>query len=88
MSVTSIRLQPELEKTLDETATKLQRSKNWIINQAIKEYLNKENLDDKRWKDTLAALESLNNGDVIEGESVHSWLKSWGSDSELQKPEK
>ena len=50
--------------------------------------MNKENLDDKRWQDTLAALDSLNNGGVIEGEYVHSWLKSWGSDSELQKPEK
>jgi len=88
MSVTSIRLQPEVEKTLDETATKLQRSKNWIINQAIKEYLEKENLDDIRWQDTLKALDSLNNGDIIEGASVHSWLKSWGTDSELPKPEK
>lgn len=88
MSVTSIRLQPEVEKTLNETAAKLQRSKNWIINQAIKEFLNKESLDDKRWQDTLDALDSLNSGDVVKGESVHSWLKSWGSDSELQKPKK
>lgn len=88
MSVTSIRLQPGLEKALDETAEKLQRSRNWLINQAIKEYLKKESIEDKRWEDTLMALDSLSNGEVINSASVHSWLESWGSDSELQKPEK
>jgi len=88
MSVTSIRLQPDIEKTLEETAEKLQRSKNWLINQAIKEFLQKESLEDKRWQDTLTALDSLNSGHVVEGESVHSWLESWGSDSELEKPKK
>ncbi len=88
MSVTSIRLQPEIEKTLDEAAKKLQRSKNWLINQAIKEFLQKESLEDKRWQDTLKALDSLNSGKVIDGTSVHSWLESWGSDTEVQKPKK
>jgi len=88
MSVTSIRLRPDIEKTLEEAAEKLQRSKNWLINQAIKEFLQKESLDSKRWQDTLTALDSLNNGKVIEGASVHSWLKSWGSDAELEKPKK
>jgi len=88
MSVTSIRLQPDIEKTLEEAAEKLQRSKNWLINQAIKEYLQKESLENKRWQDTLVALDSLNNGKVVEGAAVHAWLESWGTDNELQKPEK
>lgn len=88
MSVTSIRLQPDIEKTLVEVAGKLQRSKNWVINQAIKEFLKKENLEEKRWQDTLQALDSLSKGRVVEGASVHSWLESWGTDTELQKPKK
>jgi len=88
MSVTSLRLQPDLEKRLNETAGKLQRSKNWLINQAIKDFLNKESLEDKRWQETLAALESLRKGDVVDAGSVHSWLESWGTDNELQKPVK
>ena len=88
MSVTSIRLQPGVEKTLEEAAEKLQRSKNWLINQAIKEFLQKESLENKRWQDTLIALESLTKSKVVKGASVHSWLESWGSDIELEKPEK
>lgn len=88
MSVTSIRLQPDIEKTLEEAAKKLQRSKNWLINQAIKEFLQKEGLENKRWQDTLKALDSLNSGKVVEGATVHSWLESWRSDTELEKPKK
>lgn len=88
MSVTSIRLQPGVEKTLEEAAEKLQRSKNWLINQAIKEFLQKESLENKRWQDTLIALESLTKSKAVKGASVHSWLESWGSETELEKPEK
>ena len=36
MGVTSIRLQAEIENPLEVLAKKLDRSKNYIINQAIK----------------------------------------------------
>ena len=39
MPITSIRLQAELEEPLMLMAKKFQRSKNWMINQAIKEFV-------------------------------------------------
>jgi predicted transcriptional regulator len=56
MTITSIRLRSELEKPLSEMADKLNRSKNWVINQAIKEYLEHEALEQQRWQETLQAL--------------------------------
>jgi Ribbon-helix-helix protein, copG family len=41
MSVTTIRLQPEVESGLEAMSDKLHRSKNWLINQAIREFLAK-----------------------------------------------
>ena len=38
--------------------------------------------DEKHWQDTLDALESVKAGDVIDGESVHDWLESWGTGEE------
>ena len=38
---TSIRLSPTLRERLDNTAKKLHRGKNWIINHALIEYLEK-----------------------------------------------
>jgi len=82
MRTTSIRLQPDLESSLEEQARKLQRSKNWLINQAIRSYLEKTQLDDKRWKETLEALESVRDGQGVSEEKVDGWLKSWGTKNE------
>jgi predicted transcriptional regulator len=86
MSVTSVRLQTELELPLDELAGKLSRSKNWIINQAIKDYISAQTLEETRWQETLQALESVRQGKVVDGDTVHAWMKSWGTDNELDVP--
>ena len=39
MSVTSIRLSNEVEAPLENLSAKLDRSKNYLINQAVKEFL-------------------------------------------------
>jgi predicted transcriptional regulator len=86
MSVTSIRLQKDLETPLDDLAKKLSRSKNWLINQAIKEFVEKGSLEEQRWAETLQALESVEQGKIVEAEDVHQWLETWGTEEELSPP--
>ena len=86
MGVTSIRLQPEIENPLEKLAVKLDRSKNYIINQAIKEFIERKNTADKRWSETLEAIDSVKAGKTINEEEVNAWLDSWGSDNELNPP--
>ena len=86
MSVTSVRLQPEVEVSLEAIALKLNRSKGWLINQALKEYISREELAARRWQDTLSALESVSKGRVVSESSVHTWLESWGSEGEQAPP--
>ncbi|VAW79708.1 hypothetical protein MNBD_GAMMA13-1058 [hydrothermal vent metagenome] len=86
MGVTSIRLQPEIERPLENLATKLDRSKNYIINQAIKEYLERKGTAEQRWTETLEAIDSVKSGKIIDETEVHEWLKSWGSNNELKPP--
>jgi len=86
MSITSVRLSDEIEKPLDFLAKKLDRSKNYLINQAIKEFLAKQSLEDSRWQDTLEALESIKAGKSIDEEDVNSWLNSWGTGKRALQP--
>ncbi|MFQ5739882.1 MAG: CopG family ribbon-helix-helix protein [Acidobacteriota bacterium] len=86
MAVTSIRLQSDLEQPLIRIASKLKRSKNWVLNQALREYLARCQLEEKRWQETLVALESVKEGRVVEGEAVEAWLQSWGKENELSPP--
>lgn len=87
MSVTSVRLQDDLDKSLNELALKSNRSKNWIINQAIKEFIEHQAIEEQRWLETLSALESVRSGISIPSERVENWLASWGKDKEMEVPE-
>ena len=88
MGVTSIRLNEENEGPLENLAEKLDRSKNYLINQAIKEFIGRQAMDDARWEDTLKALASIKDGKTIDESEVVSWLKSWGTTSEVSAPAK
>ena len=86
MSVTSIRLQPEVESGLEAMSDKLHRSKNWLINQAIREFVTRQESEQARWNETLAAMESVANGNVVSGQAVDAWLASWGTPDESAPP--
>lgn len=86
MGVTSVRLNSDIEAPLEKLAKRLDRSKNYLINQAIKEFVARQAMEDSRWEDTLKALGSVKEGKVINESEVISWLKTWGTDSESSPP--
>ena len=86
MGVTSVRLQPEIENPLEKLANKLDRSKNYLINQAIKEFLARKSLEDKKWNETLEALDSVKSNRIVAEQDVNEWLDSWGKDDEIKPP--
>lgn len=86
MSVTSIRLGSEVEVPLENLAIKLDRSKNYIINQAVKEFIARQAMAESRWEDTLEALDSVKTGKSVDASEVESWLQSWGSNNEKAPP--
>ncbi|MFW5718435.1 MAG: CopG family ribbon-helix-helix protein [Spirochaetota bacterium] len=86
MPVTTVRLNPEVERELSLIADRTLRSKSWLINRAVEEFIERERLDQERWKQTLEAVESAAKGNVVAAERVHGWLRSWGSDEEIDLP--
>ncbi len=86
MSVTTVRLNPDAERELASIAERTRRSKSWLINRAVEEFIERERLDQERWKQTLEAVESAAKGNVVAAEPVHTWLRSWGSDEESESP--
>ncbi len=86
MGVTSVRLNSEVEAPLNKLAQRLDRSKNYLINQAVKEFIARQVMEDSRWEDTLKALASIKEGKLIDESEVTSWIKSWGTKSESSPP--
>ncbi len=86
MGVTSVRLSSEVEAPLEQLVQKLDRSRNYIINLAIKEFVARQSMEDARWADTLKAVESVKSGKIVDENEVTQWLKSWGREGEKAPP--
>jgi predicted transcriptional regulator len=86
MGITSVRLKPEIEAPLADLSKELDRSKSYLINKAIEEFLDRKAVEESRWKETLEAIDSVKSGRVIDENEVNIWLNSWGTDQELEPP--
>lgn len=86
MSITSVRLNDDIEKPLNSLAEKLDRSKSYLINQAVKEFIARQSVEEARWEETLAAIESVNQGKLIDESEVNAWLNSWGTNNIKKTP--
>ncbi len=86
MAVTSVRLSADVIAPLEKLSQRLDRSRNYIINQAIREFVARQSMEDSMWKDTLAALESIKSGQSVPEVDVKEWLERWGSENEKLPP--
>ncbi|OGA01384.1 MAG: transcriptional regulator [Betaproteobacteria bacterium RIFCSPLOWO2_02_67_12] len=86
MAVTSVRLSEELERKLTSAAERARRTKSWLINEAVRDYLDRMGQDERRWADTLEALASVKAGRVIAGDDMMEWIASWGKKAEKKPP--
>lgn len=88
MGVTSVRLTSDIEAPLEQLAKRYDRSKNYLINQAVKEFVARQAVEDSRWADTLEALDSVKEGKLVDESEVMSWLSNWGTADESAPPER
>ena len=86
MGMTSVRMPDDLLGQLEHAAEKLRRTKGWIINDAVKEYLAKEERKGKMLEETREALADIQAGRIVAGDEVMGWLDSWGTDDEKAPP--
>jgi predicted transcriptional regulator len=82
MGMTSVRVPDDMMKRLESAATRLRRSKGWVIKDALREYLSREELRIQRLEETRVALAEADAGEVIAGDAVLAWIDSWGTPDE------
>ena len=75
MSVKSVRLPDEVEQQLGQLAQSTGRTKSWLANQAIKDYLARE-----AWQITEveAALREADAGDFVSEKEMMAKFNRWG----------
>jgi len=72
-----------LADKIDQIATRLERSRGWIMKQALSAWIDQE---EERSRLTREALADVDVGSVIDHQAVQAWANSLGTDSPLQVP--
>jgi predicted transcriptional regulator len=72
-----------LAEKVDELALRLERSKGWIVKQALSAWIDQE---EERSRLTLQALADVDAGRVIDHQSVQAWADSLDTDRPLPVP--
>ena len=73
----------ELAEKVEGLALRLERSRGWIVKQALNAWVDQE---EERHRMTLEALEDVDHGRLIEHRDVLAWAKSLGSRKPARAP--
>ena len=75
----------ELIKEIDSVSKRLDRSRAWVVKEAVREYLQRSAEAQKRWDETLEAIEAADRGEVVSADEVLGWVDTWGTPGEELK---
>ena len=89
MAVTvGVKLDQETRDRLKTLGESRQRSSHWLMREAIREYLEKEESIEARNREADEAwADYKRNGKFVSHETMVAWLDTWGSDQEGPAPE-
>jgi predicted transcriptional regulator len=73
----------QLAEKVDLMAERLERSKNWIVKQALTAWIDQE---EERSRLTREALADVDHGQVIDHQAVQAWAASLSTDKPLPVP--
>ncbi|MCF6290398.1 MAG: ribbon-helix-helix domain-containing protein [Desulfobacterales bacterium] len=72
-----------LAEKVDQIATRLERSRGWIVKQALLAWIAQE---EERQRLTMEALDDVDAGHVIDHQAVQAWADSLDTDKPLPVP--
>jgi predicted transcriptional regulator len=72
-----------LAEKVDQIAARMERSRGWIVKQALSAWVDQE---EERRRMTLDAMADVEAGQVIDHQSVQAWADSLGTDKPMPTP--
>lgn len=85
---TSIKIDEDLKERLQHLASLRRRSAHWIMREAIRQYVEREEARESFKQEAMASWAAYQEtGLHLTGQEVRTWLQSWGTDTEAELPE-
>ena len=85
---TSVKLDDALKKRIQHLADVRHRSAHWIMREAIRDYVEREEARESFKQESLASWTAYQEtGQHLTGQEARDWLNTWGTDKETEVPE-
>jgi len=85
---TSVKLDNDLKSRIQHLADARHRSAHWIMCEAIREYVEREERREDFKQEALASWTAYQEtGRHLTGQEVRDWLNTWGTDKETELPQ-
>ncbi|ODR85638.1 CopG family ribbon-helix-helix protein [Shewanella xiamenensis] len=83
----SVKLDADIKARVEHLAEARKRSSHWMMREAIREYVEREEKREALQQEALRAWEEhQTSGLHVTGDEVVNWLESWGSENEKAAP--
>ena len=84
---TSVKLDDSLKSRIQRLADVRQRSSHWIMCEAIRDYVEREEARENFKQEALASWTAYQEtGQHLTGQEVRDWLNTWGTNKETEIP--
>jgi predicted transcriptional regulator len=84
---TSVKLDDDLKNRIQHLAEMRHRSAHWIMREAIRDYVEREEARESFKQEALASWTAYQETEQhLTGQEVRDWLKTWGTDKEAEIP--
>lgn len=83
----SVKIDDDLKRRIQNLADARHRSAHWIMREAIRDYVEREEAREGFKQDALASWTAYKeSGRHLTGQEVRNWLNTWGTDEEKEIP--
>ncbi|NBJ14760.1 MAG: ribbon-helix-helix protein, CopG family [Dehalobacter sp. 4CP] len=83
----AVKLDPEIRERLKKLAEIKRRSPHWLMKEALREYVEKEEGAEKLRQEAIERWEAYKaSGECVSNEAVMAWLDTWGTGNETKRP--
>lgn len=84
---TSVKLDDDLKRRIQHLADIRHRSAHWIMREAIRDYVSREEAREHLKQEALASWTAYQEtGQHLTGQEMHDWLNTWGTEEESEIP--
>jgi len=88
LTTTSLKLDIEIKERIQKLAESRRRSANWLMGEAIREYVSREEAREQFNRDTVEAWEEYKRtGKSISAEAADAWLARLEAGEDVDPPE-